>query len=115
MARDQLAVICGHRNWKNWKAASESSERMLNVASTQLKTHGNDLSVHWKHLGRQTTALECLLFPNRLRSRGDTAAHVSGQEHIAESVSTLAEGQERKDMIAIFRAVYNEEPTLIST
>jgi hypothetical protein len=111
MGRHQLAVICGHKNWMAWKINSDSKgEDMLGSALMLLKTPRN-LPPHWMALGSQPTALRRLLLPNQVRSRGDAAAHhVSEQGLIADSVLALTEEQERNDMIAIFRAIYGEEP-----
>jgi hypothetical protein len=61
-------------------------------------------------LGSQLTALRRLLLPNQVRSRGDIAAHVSDPDLMGQSVLALTEEQERKDMIAIFQAIYGKEP-----
>jgi len=73
--------------------------------------HSDDVSCRWRALGRQHTALRKLVLPNQVRDRGDLAAHTSAKKNIAESVLALTEEQERKDMIAIFKVVFGEEPT----
>lgn len=110
IGRDQLAVICGHKNWKDWKANSDRRDEILNSALTQLKTPRDDLPLQWMALGSQLTALRRLLLPNQVRSRGDIAAHVSDPDLMGQSVLALTEEQERKDMIAIFQAIYGKEP-----
>ena len=109
MGRDRLAVICGCKDWKDWKAKSASVDERLESASTQLRNRTNNLPPQWNALCSRPTALRRLLLPNPVRSRGDIAAHVSAKECIGESVLALAEEQERKDMIAIFKSVYGEE------
>jgi hypothetical protein len=54
-----------------------------------------------------------LVLRNAVRSRGDVAAHASAQKLIGESVLALTGEQERRDMSAIFRAVYGAEPDYV--
>ena len=108
MGRDRLAVICGCKDWKDWKAKSASMDDMLESASTQLRNPTNNLPCQWNALCSRPTTLQRLLLPNP--SRGDMATHVSAKEYIGESVLALTNEQEREDMIAIFKSVYGEEP-----
>jgi len=110
MGRNQLAVICGHRDWKAWKASSASRDDIFNSAFMRLKTPGDDLPQRWLALSSRQTALRMLLLPNQVRDRGDIAAHSSAKRSIGESVLALTVDGERADMMAIFKAVYGEEP-----
>lgn len=85
---------------------------MVDFALTRLNTlsHIDDISDRWVVLGRQRTALQTLLLRNPLRDCGDLAAHGSAKESIGQSVLALTVEQERTDMIAIFNAVFGEEP-----
>ena len=112
MGRDRLAVICGCENWKDWKAKLTSIDEILESASTQLRNPNNNLPCQWNALCNRPTAIQRLLLPNPVRSRGDIAAHVSAKEYIGESVLALKDEQEREDMIAIFKGVYGEKPAL---
>ena len=111
LARDRLAVICGHKNWYGWKKhANNLKDTMLNSASNRLQ-NGDNLSDQWKAIHSRPTALKMLFFRNTVRSRGDLAAHASAQKLIGESVLGLA-GTEREDMCTIFAAVYGAEPVI---
>jgi hypothetical protein len=112
MGRNKLAVICGHKDWKAWKASGDSRDAMVDFASTQLNTLDpiDDKYRWWNDLGKQHTALQTLLLRNRIRDRGDLAAHGSAKECIGESVLALTVERERMDMMAIFQAVFSEEP-----
>ena len=111
LARDRLAVICGHKNWYGWKKhANNLKDTMFNSASNRLQ-NGDNLSDQWKAIHSRPTALKMLFFRNTVRSRGDLAAHASAQNLIGESVLGLA-GTEREDMCTIFAAVYGVEPVI---
>ena len=111
LARDRLAVICGHKNWYGWKKhANNLKDTMFNSASNRLQ-NGDNLSDQWKAIHSRPTALKMLFFRNTVRSRGDLAAHASAQKLIGESVLGLA-GTEREDMCTIFAAVYGVEPVI---
>jgi len=110
IGRDRLAVICGHEDWKGWKANSAGRDEMIESVSTRLSNPNNDLPPDWAALYNRPTALRRLLLRNPVRSRGDVAAHVSAKQYIGESVLALVDEQERNDMIAIFKAVFGEEP-----
>jgi len=83
---------------------------MFQTALTRLKSPNNDLPSQWTDLGNKQTALRLLLLPNRIRDRGDEAAHAAGRKLIGESVLAIMDEQQREDMIAIFVAVYGREP-----
>jgi hypothetical protein len=112
IGRNKLAVICGYANWKEWKACIQNRDEILNSAQIRLTTlsPSDKVSCEWTVLGTQRTALQMLLVRNKVRDRGDLAAHSSARKHIGESVMALAVDQERKDMITIFKAVFGEEP-----
>jgi len=109
IGRNKLAIICGHQNWRDWKTRIDW-EAMIESASRRLRRGTDNVSAYWVALGSQSTALRMLILPNVIRSRGDEAAHASGQRLISESVLSLKGEQERKDMIAIYCAVYGEDP-----
>lgn len=110
IGRNKLAVICGHKDWKAWKASTKSRDEIYNTALTRLKTLSNDVPKRWADLGRKQTALQLLLLPNRLRDRGDIAAHASAPKNLGESIFALPEEQHREDLTNIFWAIFNEEP-----
>ena len=83
---------------------------MINSASSQLQKPTDAVSEYWVALGRRSTALRKLVFPNQVRTRGDSAAHASKQSLISESVLSLKGEQEWTDMIVIYCTVYGEEP-----
>jgi hypothetical protein len=107
--RNMLAIICGYQDWSDWKTRFDR-DTMINFASSQLQRPTDAISEYWVALGRQSTALRKLVFPNQVRTRGDDAAHASKQSLIGDSVLSLKGEQERSDMIAIYCAVYGEEP-----
>jgi len=53
-----------------------------------------------------------LLLPSEMQKAGDATAHSSMKEYIGESVLALEERWERDNMIVIFWAVFNLDPTL---
>ena len=85
---------------------------MVDFASTQLNTLDpiDDKYRWWNDLGKQCTALQTLLLRNQIRDCGDLAAHGSAKECIGESVFALTVEREWMDMMAIFQAVFSEEP-----
>jgi len=109
IGRDRLAVVCGHKDWKDWKVNSASRDEMIESVSIRLSTPSNDLPHKWMALRSRPTALRRLLLPNPVRSRGNIAAHASAKQHIGESVLALVDEQEREDMIALFEVVFGEE------
>jgi hypothetical protein len=112
IGRNKLAGICGYANWKVWKDCIKNRDEILNSAQIRLTTPSpsDKVSREWTALGTQRTALQMLLVRNKVRDRGDLAAHSSAQKLIGESVMALTLDQERKDMITIFKAVFGEEP-----
>jgi len=77
----------------------------------QLETSGSDnIPLQWLALGRQHMALQMLLLPNQVQDCGDLVAHSLAKRSIRESVLSLMVDQERVDMVAIFKAVYGEDP-----
>jgi hypothetical protein len=109
LGRDQLAIFCDYADWKAWKSNS-NRDTIYNTALIRLQDAGDDLPPDWMALGGQPTALAKLVFPSQVRSRGNIAAHASAKKLIGESVLALSVEQERNDMIAIYRAVYGDEP-----
>lgn len=118
MGRDQLAVICGHENWREWKekkAISTPSDdfavrtAMMTEVETTLRD-SNDPSEYWKAVGQDRSTLRLLIHRNHIRTYADIAAHSSTEQHIAESVLALAAPSDRTHMTAIFCAVFNKEP-----
>jgi FtsZ-binding cell division protein ZapB len=118
MGRDQLAVICGHENWREWKekkATSTPSDdfavrtAMMTEVETILRD-SNDPSEYWKAVGQDRSTLRLLIHRNHIRTYADIAAHSSTEQHIAESVLALAAPSDRTHMTAIFCAVFNKEP-----
>lgn len=110
-ARHQLAVICGYKDWWDWKSHADR-DAMFSSALNQLQNGGDHISDRWRALRSRPTALKMLIFRNAVRSRGDLAAHVSAQKHISEGVLALAGVNEREDMCAIFAAVFGVEPVI---
>jgi hypothetical protein len=108
MGRNKLAIICGYENWRNWKASFDDRDTMFSLALKRLQTPGNNISHHWRALAGRPTALQLLVYPNKVRDRGDVAAHASGKKNITEGVLSLPEVQARGDMTTIFAAVYEE-------
>jgi hypothetical protein len=118
MGRDQLAVICGHENWREWKEKKTTSTPSDDFAvrtamMTEVETifrDSNDPSEYWKAVGQDRSTLRLLIHRNHIRTYADIAAHSSTEQHIAESVLALAAPSDRTHMTAIFCAVFNKEP-----
>ncbi|KAG2336056.1 hypothetical protein BDR05DRAFT_953627 [Suillus weaverae] len=119
MGRQQLAVICGHKDWIEWKdsqkAISTSGEdfairtAMIIEAEVVLRD-SKDASEYWKAVGRDHSTLRLLIHRNHIRTHANIAAHTSSEKDISESVLALTATGDRTHMIIIFRAVYNNEP-----
>lgn len=118
MGRDQLAMICGHKNWKEWKDEKATSTpvddqtvqtAMMTEAEVILQ-NSTDASKYWKAVGQDRSTLRFLIHRSHIRTEGDIVAHNSTAEAIAESVLALTASSDRAHMITIFRAVYNNEP-----
>ena len=84
---------------------------MLETTSTRLSI-ASDTPHQWRTLGSQSTALRMLLLSSSVHFRGDLAACASAPKLIGESVLSLTVEQEKKDMIAIYQAVFGTEPVL---
>ncbi|KAG1894499.1 uncharacterized protein F5891DRAFT_717029 [Suillus fuscotomentosus] len=117
MGRDQLAVICGHKNWREWKEMKATSTEgddfavrtvMMTEAETILRD-SNDLSEYWKAVGQDHSTLRLLIHRNHIRIYADIAAHSSTEKNIAESVLALAAPGDRTHMTTIFCAVFDKE------
>jgi hypothetical protein len=111
LARKRLAVICGYKDWRDWKSYADKNT-MFDSALIQLQNGGDNISDQWKALCSRSTALKMLIYPSPVRERGDLAAHASAQKLIGESVLGLAGVTEREDMSTIFAAVYGVEPVI---
>ncbi|KAG1889027.1 uncharacterized protein F5891DRAFT_1215975 [Suillus fuscotomentosus] len=117
--RDQLAMICGHKNWREWKDEKTTStpspgddqtvQTMMTEAEVILE-NSTDASDYWKAVGKDRSTLRFLIHRSHIRTEGDIVAHNSTAEAIAESVLALIASSDRTHMISIFRAVYNDEP-----
>jgi hypothetical protein len=117
MGRDQLATICGHKNWREWKdekttstpGDDQSVQTMMTEAEVMLE-NSTDASDYWKAVGQDRSTLRFLVHRSHIRTEGDYVAHNSTAEAIAESILALTASSDRTHMISIFRAVYNDEP-----
>ncbi|KAG1745349.1 uncharacterized protein EDB91DRAFT_1246209 [Suillus paluster] len=118
MGRDQLAVICRHKDWKEWKESKATSTAgddfairtaMMTEAEMMLQD-STDSSEYWKAVGQDPSTLGLLIHPNNIRNQADIAEHSSTEKAIAESVLALATLGDRTHMIAIFCAIYDSEP-----
>jgi hypothetical protein len=117
MGRDQLAMICGHKNWREWKDEKTTStavddptiQTMMTEAEVILE-NSTDASDYWKAVGQDRSTLRFLIHRSHIRTEGDIVAHSSTAEAIAESVLALTASSDRTHMISIFRAVYNDKP-----
>src|ERR1700731_234967 len=65
MCRDQLAVICGHNDWREWKEKTgcagddvAANTSMMHEATVILERDSEDLSKYWKSIGRKPFVLE---------------------------------------------------------
>jgi hypothetical protein len=76
MGRDQLAQICHYRNWDHWKSNFRNPEDLLHSAEEYLKTSEDvNISVNWRALGDDPSALRVLLLPREMWRSGDATAH----------------------------------------
>jgi soluble cytochrome b562 len=118
MGRDQLAMICGHRDWKEWKDEKAAStpiddhiiRTVMMTEAEVILQNSTDASEYWKAVGQDRSTLRFLIYRSHIRTDGDIVAHTSTEEAIAESVLALTALSDRAHMITIFRAVYNNEP-----
>ncbi|KAG1735908.1 uncharacterized protein EDB91DRAFT_1337530 [Suillus paluster] len=92
IARNKLAMICGF---------------VSNMAKQALAALNSKDRQHWLPIVSRPTALHLLLHRNRVRDRGDWAAHTSAKDDMSQSILVLKAGPERDDMTFIFRAVFD--------
>ncbi|KIK31932.1 hypothetical protein CY34DRAFT_19431 [Suillus luteus UH-Slu-Lm8-n1] len=112
MDRDQLATICGHKNWREWKDEKTTStpgdDRSVQTLMTEAEVileNSPDASDYWKAVGQDRSTLRFLVHRSHIRTEGDIVAHNSTAEAIAESVLALTASSDRTHMISIFRSL----------
>jgi hypothetical protein len=120
MGRNQLAVICGYKNWKEWKEWAErrvSSHpadyravrtSIINEAREMLLREGPDgPSDNWKAVGQSRWTLSYLVYSDDTRSRPDLRIP---EEALCSSLPGLIIPDTTNKTLYIFCAVYNVQP-----
>lgn len=120
MGLNQLAVICGYKDWKEWKEQKEASIpgddedvciAMRAEAKTMLQRQGsNCLSESWKAIGQGRWFLNELIDVRSFRAREEIVVCTASKEDIGKAVRKMTFEFPPRDMSAIFSAVYDEEP-----
>lgn len=120
MGLNQLAVICGYKDWKEWKEQKEASIpgddedvciAMRAEAKAMLQRQGSScLSESWKAIGQGRWFLNELIDVRSFRAREEIVVCTASKEDIGKAVRKMTFEFPPRDMSAIFSAVYDEEP-----
>ncbi|KAG2127466.1 uncharacterized protein EDB93DRAFT_1109294 [Suillus bovinus] len=117
MGRNQLAVICGYKDWKEWRESKEVSTSgdkrdmhaaMIAEAKAILQKQDSNVSESWKVVGQQHLALRYIINGRRMRAREEVVEYTATREAIRIAVSDMAYSEITRNMGVIFDAVFDE-------
>lgn len=126
VARNQLAVICGYKDWNEWDermaATVERSESvpdrdvaiwnaMENEARSNIQRHDSrGISEAWKIVAKQRWTLQHLIkHGNKQETRSNIVTHSPTQDAILKAIEDEFGTCPKRFKYAIFCAVYDHE------
>ncbi|KAG2060958.1 hypothetical protein BDR06DRAFT_966778 [Suillus hirtellus] len=120
MGLNQLAVICGYNDWKEWKEQKEASIpgddediciAMRAKVKVMLQRQGSScLSEPWKAIGQGHWFLNKLIDVRSFRAHEDIVVCTASKEDIGKAVWGMTSEFPLCNLSAIFSAVYDKEP-----